>query len=233
MWHRGALLELNDLNVDAEDEQGRSALHCAAWSSNHTAVTMLVKGGEAKVQHQDSRGQTPLHVAIQKAADLKPDGRDAQKPFTEMIERLMEAAEDIFLTDKKLKNPWYYAKGLPWIETLKDNRDMHLGPTTSLGAHDLEELKRPKAAQATACEEIRADLIEFYTITEDQKTQERQNAERSYVIDMIYNIGPRKILKLARPKLKDKEIRQCRWLHLPANNVCSPPLKSDSRYSNG
>ena len=132
----------------------------------------------------------------------------------------MEKAIDIFLTDQKTKTPWYYAKGLKWIETLKDNRDMHLGPTTSIGAHDLEPLNPPKEAQATACENIRADLVEFYTITEGQKTQERQNPERSYVVDMIYNLSPRIILKLARPKLKDNEIRQCRWLHLPANNVC-------------
>ena len=212
---------MKDLNVDVEDEQGRSALHCAASSANHAAVTMLVRGGEADVQHRDSKGQTPLHVAVQKAAELNPVKLEAQKPFRHTIERLMERAIDIFLTDKKSKTPWYYAKGLEWIETLR----MHLGPTTSVGADALEPLSMPDEAQAIACENIQADLVEFYTITKNQKTQERQNAERSYVVDMIYKLGPQLILKLARRKLKDKEIRQCRWLHLPANNVCYLSLK--------
>jgi hypothetical protein len=187
---------------------------------------VLVRGGEANVGHRDLKGQTPLHVAIQKAAESNPTKKDAQKPFRVIIERLIEKAQDIFLTDKRMRNPWYYANELKWIKELKDNRDMHLGPTTSTGLHSLETVTRPiNEAQLKACENIRADLVEFYTVTKEQKTEERQNAERSYVIDMIYNTCPREILELARPRLKDKEIRQCRWLHLPANNVSYLPLK--------
>jgi hypothetical protein len=223
---RKALVAVTDINVDVEDEHGRSALHCAASSSNHEAVTVLVRGGEANVGHRDLKGQTPLHVAIQKAAELNPTGKEAQKPFIVIIERLIEKAQDIFLTDKRMRNPWYYANELKWIKELKDKRDMHLGPTTSTELHSLETVTRPiQEAQLKACENIRADLVEFYTVTKEQKTEERQNAERSYVIDMIYNTCPREILELARPRLKDKEIRQCRWLHLPANNVSYLPLK--------
>lgn len=60
--------------------------------------------------------------------------------------------------------------------------------------------------------------MEFYLITNEQKTEEKRNHERSYVADMIYNLGPQMILARSRPKITDQDL-QCHWLHVPANNV--------------
>lgn len=204
--------------VDVEDEQGRSALHCAASSPNDVAVTVLIHKGQANVLHQDSVGQTPLHVAIQKAAELNPTKKDSQKPFEDVIIRLMQNSEDIFQADNEGKTAWAHANDLAWIEDLKDNRDMFSGPSILDGPQSLEPLAKPGSPQLKACENIRGDLVEFYLVNREQKTEEKRNHERSYMVDMIYNLGPQTILERSRPKIIDQAL-QCRWLHVPANNV--------------
>jgi hypothetical protein len=184
--------------VDVEDEQGRTALHYAASAPNPLAVTILISQGEANVVHQDNIGQIPLHTVIRRAAEVNPFERDFQKPFKDIIERLVENSGDIFQTDNESKTPWAYARGLA----------------------SLEPITPPGTLQLKACEEVRGDLVEFYTVTKAGKIQEKRNSERSYVVDMIYNLGPKTILERSRPRLKDMEVRQCRWLHLPGNNVC-------------
>jgi ankyrin repeat protein len=206
--------------VDVEDEQGRTALHYAASAPNPLAVTILISQGEANVVHQDNIGQIPLHTVIRRAAEVNPFERDFQKPFKDIIERLVENSGDIFQTDNESKTPWAYARGLAWIERLKDNRDMTSGPLISIPGQSLEPITPPGTLQLKACEEVRGDLVEFYTVTKAGKIQEKRNSERSYVVDMIYNLGPKTILERSRPRLKDMEVRQCRWLHLPGNNVC-------------
>ena len=211
-----------DATVNVENELGRSALHCAASSSNHAAVTVLIKRGEANVLHQDILGQTPLHLAIQQAAESNPTEREDQKPFKNVIERLMENSEDIEQEDHAGNTPWAYANNLTWITALKLGRNMFSGPSTSDGVHSLGPLVMPENEQLKVCDTLQGDLVEFYTITKEQKTQEKRNYEKSYVVDMIYSQGPRMILERSRPRLTEGlEVLQCRWLHVPANNVCN------------
>jgi hypothetical protein len=214
------LVTLPNIYVDVQDERKRSALYCAASSPNEAAVTVLIMRGNANVLHKDIEGQTPLHSVIRKAAEVNPTDEEARKPFKEIIIRLMEFSEDIFVVDKELRTAWWYGKGLPWIEGLKDNRDMFLGPSASATVQLLEPLTVPlkDTPQIKACESIRGDLVEFYTVTGNNRILEKRNSERSYICDMIYNLGPKKILDLSRPKIKD-EVFQCRWLHVPANVV--------------
>jgi hypothetical protein len=208
--------------VDVEDERGRSALHCAASSSNDAAVAILVGKGKAKVGHKDTEGQTPLHAVMRKAAEEDPIEEEAQKLFKDIIIRLMGYSEVIFQVDKARKTAWSYGEKLPWIKKLRNTRGMYLGPSTSDEAQLLEPLKVPQkdTPQRKACQNFLGDLVEFYTVTKEQKTEEKHNFEKPDVLDMIYNLGPKKILDRTRPKLTD-EVFHCRWLHFPANNVGS------------
>ena len=209
--------------VDAEDEQGRSALHCAASSSNDVAVTILIHRGQANVLHRDASSQTPLHLAIKRVVDLNPIRKEDQKPFEDVIVRLMENSEDISVADNARRTAWAYADDLTWIQNLKDNRDMFSGPSISdrrhHGPQSLEPLARPGSPQLNACEDIRGDLVEFYLVSKGQKIEEKRNHEKSYVVDMIYNLGPQTILERSRPRIVDQAL-QCRWLHVLANVVC-------------
>jgi hypothetical protein len=121
--------------VDAEDEQGRSTLHYATSSSNDVAVTILIHRGQANVLHQDALCQTPLHLAIKRAVELNPIRKEDQKPFEDVIIRLMENSEDISEADNARKTAWAFADDLAWIQNLKNNRDMFSGPSISDGRH--------------------------------------------------------------------------------------------------
>ncbi|OCB84736.1 ankyrin [Sanghuangporus baumii] len=59
------LVEENEALVNAKDDDGRTALHCAAASSEDTleVVTYLLEHG-AEVNSQDPSGWTPLHCAV-------------------------------------------------------------------------------------------------------------------------------------------------------------------------
>jgi len=210
------------VQADVEDERGRSALHCAASSLNKEAVTILYKKGTANVLHKDVEGQTPLHAVIRKAARVKPTGDDQQK-FKNVIILLMYYSEDISQVDDERKTAWAYGEDLPWIEEIKNNRDLFLGPSTSDEIESLELLKVPDKGtpQYKACEALRGDLVEFYTTTKDQKTVEMRNPEKPAVLEMIYTQGPKKILDRSRPTPKEGEALTCRWMHVPANNVGS------------
>jgi hypothetical protein len=217
LWN---LITVLEVQVDVEDEHGRSALHHAASSPNGAAVTVLIKKGDAKVLRKDNAGQTPLHAVIRRAVELKPTDEEGQKPFKDVIIRLMESSPDINQADNDNKVAWDYAKKITWIEELRNNRDMFSGPSTSDEAEPVEPLNVPAkdTPQRKACQNILGVLTEFYLITKGQRTQEKLNYERPNIFDMIYEEGPTKILDRSRPRLT-MEILQCRWMHLPANNV--------------
>jgi ankyrin repeat protein len=57
-----ALLD-HGANIDAEDEDGLTALHHAARERLHTAVIALLLAHGAQINARDRRGRTPLHLA--------------------------------------------------------------------------------------------------------------------------------------------------------------------------
>lgn len=56
--------------ADAEDDDGRTALHWAARSGDGTVVQMLLDHG-ADINEEDNNGETPMHWA----ADMARSGR--------------------------------------------------------------------------------------------------------------------------------------------------------------
>ena len=63
-WAR-ALLQENPARCDVRDDRGRTALHCAAWTSQE-AMLRLLKDVGADVGCEDETGKTPLHYAAEK-----------------------------------------------------------------------------------------------------------------------------------------------------------------------
>jgi ankyrin repeat protein len=57
-------------DVNDQNKEGRTALHCAAMESNEITAEHLIEKG-ADVNHQDNDGETPLHVAAMFARDMK------------------------------------------------------------------------------------------------------------------------------------------------------------------
>ena len=63
-WAR-ALLQENPARCDVRDDRGRTALHCAAWTSQE-AMLRLLKDVGADVGCEDETGKRPLHYAAEK-----------------------------------------------------------------------------------------------------------------------------------------------------------------------
>ncbi len=51
-------------DVDAQDKDGRTALHIAAESGRHDCALILILAGGANVNKPDHEGKTPLHLAV-------------------------------------------------------------------------------------------------------------------------------------------------------------------------
>jgi ankyrin repeat protein len=67
-----ALLD-HGANIDAEDEDGLTALHHAARESLDTAVIAILLAHGAQINARDRRGRTPLHLAARHNSRLKLD----------------------------------------------------------------------------------------------------------------------------------------------------------------
>jgi hypothetical protein len=61
----GFLLENEDLEVDAVDSEGRSALHLAAEKRNPQVIITLKRSGRFDIGARDVHGRTPLDVALE------------------------------------------------------------------------------------------------------------------------------------------------------------------------
>ncbi|PVH71692.1 hypothetical protein DL98DRAFT_93567 [Cadophora sp. DSE1049] len=217
------LIKQPDVLVHVKDEQGKSALHYAAEAPNSAAVTILINLGEAEVLQRDNLGQTPLHACILRAVATNPTDVDGQKPYKDIIKRLMGRSPDVNQTDNNKKTAWDYAPDLTWIQDLRINRDPFSGRSTSNETETVKSVRPLKkdSLKRKACQDTLGLLTEFYLLTDKHTTDEKFNYEQPSIFDMIYDEkeeGAIKILHRSRPKSLTNEIRRCRWMHLPANN---------------
>ncbi|MDT8398139.1 MAG: ankyrin repeat domain-containing protein [Pseudomonadales bacterium] len=63
------ILEKTDVDINATEEGGQTALHAAAFQGWNSVVTLLAQHG-ADLQVQDSRGNTPIDAALGRAGGL-------------------------------------------------------------------------------------------------------------------------------------------------------------------
>ena len=118
-----------DLNVNAQDNNGRTPLmYAAAWNGNTDAINTLVKFGAA-VNVQDSYGKTPLmytaqsgnpenavNVLVDASADVNAQDRYGKTPMMytaqsekpEIITALVNAGADINAQDNYGLTPLFY-----------------------------------------------------------------------------------------------------------------------------
>ena len=88
--------KLYDVNPNAADEMGRTALHMAAAKGSTDIVTALLEAG-ASPNRKDSLGNTPLHLAA------------CTNHFT-VVTRLLRAGTDISQLDNHGRNPLQLAR---------------------------------------------------------------------------------------------------------------------------
>ncbi len=77
-----ALLEGRRVDVNAQDDGGKTLLHHAAYSQSSSVITILLKKG-ADVNARDNEGRTPLHLAIEKY-NINDHGKG--NPFNVLLE---------------------------------------------------------------------------------------------------------------------------------------------------
>ena len=215
---------------DLQDQLGRTPLHLAVEAANRGAIERLLFTGRASVKVRDNEGRSPLNVAVQKAV---VEGRDdvenyleLRKVFTQIIKLLIKRGSSIDDKDAAGKTPWFYAEGPgnEWIKKLKDNYLLTGSSSSAAGA--LEKVLQPAdGSQRIACESFDLILAEVFLKQKRERKSEVFNLDLTPVSDLIYKSGTSisQILAASRPDKFTSDKIICRWIHLPANNVCPPP----------
>ena len=218
----GLLEELIDAQfpINISDNNGRTSLHVAASVPNYTAVTILINKGGARVIGKDKFGRTPLHAVIRRAIELDPVEDWEQKPFKDVIQRILRKTLKVDELDLDKRSAWDYAseERFKWIKELKAHRDLIQGPTISAISKPLEALQLPTDLAVDVVKTFEGVLAEFFLEKKDGGRHEFINYETPTLWDMIYDArkGPERILGVSRPK-GFKGRARCRWIHIPTN----------------
>ncbi|KAI2463165.1 hypothetical protein F4781DRAFT_440881 [Annulohypoxylon bovei var. microspora] len=199
-----------DLSV--MDYRKRCPLHNAASRANDTAVSLLISAAPDLASHQDYKGFTPLHLAVQEATKARPRGYN-QAEFKLIIRKLVAALEerpDIdnvkSLKDHSRKLAWDYAQGHSnrWIWELK--------PDNVSSARTAQE-----RLQLAANKRIKAHLVEFYITEESRGGSFHQESPLVYRLLRDAQYGIEGLFQRNMIRVEGKKLT-CRWIHLPANN---------------
>ena len=83
------LADLFEVNIDATDADGNTALHLAIEAIALDAATVLIDMGAA-TSTQNSSGRTPLHVAIFRDFALTPDSYEVLKNLAEVTDLTLQ-----------------------------------------------------------------------------------------------------------------------------------------------
>ncbi|KAF2690743.1 ankyrin [Lentithecium fluviatile CBS 122367] len=87
------------VDVHARDQQGRTALHFAAFGAMHSVAKYLVKEHKARVDVVDEDGNTPLHLAARGWSGVDPRHRRRCVRF------LLEEGASTIVVNKLRKKP--------------------------------------------------------------------------------------------------------------------------------
>ncbi|KAL5051676.1 hypothetical protein BDW71DRAFT_202829 [Aspergillus fruticulosus] len=196
------------------DGQGQSPLHLAASSRNSEAVTFLIdqaRRGRLILKNKDNDGRTPLHAALKAAAELASDKDHAH--CQEIIRLLVWSSSNTGQRDRNGLTAWDHIDPTRpdhgWLDALRR--------TYCWASEDdftLKPFGSPNVMQELACRKSRALVAEFLWTREDRNI--RCNYGEKPVHELLYTVGPHKILLSTRPV--DAGDVTFKWIHFPANN---------------
>jgi len=217
--------------VELTDDKLRTPLHKAALNRSPEGVRILLNQGRAKVATMDSDRRTPLHLAVQGAAELDvPDKRSAKQEYDvsdkkkieeqelwrDIIEQLTGEWDVLDIEDCEEKTASEYAKDKRWILDALDTTGLRESQATTKS----ETLKRPKdGPKKDACDNVRTRLVQIWTEGEYGKRYNKCRNGSPTVSTLIY--GHKKSAKAIREEMRDDLV--CCWVHIPANNVSRHP----------
>ncbi|KAK4183856.1 hypothetical protein QBC35DRAFT_442582 [Podospora australis] len=213
------------LSDAVKDFRGRCPAHRAISSVNFRALERLLSAYPALAESQDSKGWTPLHIAVCDAAMLETNADDDKKrPLRNMIEKLFTALEQLnsFDDPKALdgKTPWDHLDAEDnrhaWVKQLRNRKRLLIAKAAR--DEGVPQLVPPKDQdKITACKKTDATLIQFYIATDG--TADYIDRQRPTVHQVLYDEadGPDKLFRRNLQQHEDKR-PTCRWIHLPANN---------------
>ncbi|KAK3173882.1 Ankyrin repeat and death domain-containing protein 1A, partial [Lecanicillium sp. MT-2017a] len=99
------LLEREDININAVDHRGRTALHWAALSGSTTTVEMLLDDDRIMTNLKDVDGYTPLHAAVLAHQGYVYNLVSHDRDFLGVIELLMDD-DDVDESPLNMTNDW-------------------------------------------------------------------------------------------------------------------------------
>lgn len=152
-------------DVNAQNDEGDSALHTAVWEGHVSIVQLLLKQG-ALINAQNENGETPLHWA-------------AEKGLFDIVSLLLEQRASVNAKDKDGQTPLHYAaeKGRTRVAALLLKKGADARQTDSDG-------KTPRALAAAA------DFPAVVRVFDDPAAAEAalQNSEAGKTSDIFTDI---------------------------------------------
>lgn len=212
------------VSINGRDSHGQTSLHWAARNQNRPAVELLTSRDRDLAKTFDKMGQTPLHTAVIEASRMGDLAEDDQRNWKAVIRQLTRDQIRVDVRDREGRSAWDYAQkdGRQWILKLRDDRGLITG--LSKVPKQLDPIDKPINPRLQACKEMEVTLLEvFWDIgggITDAKPGERFNHKQPSVFQLIYDDKEtlETLLASSRPKY---DVPLCRWIHLPANNVCA------------
>ena len=204
--------------VDLKDHKGQTPLHKASSEGILESVQTLMNRGHADASVQDRILQTPLHIAVRRAAKINDDDettyRDRDK-FKAIMQELMIDWDILGYKDQFEMTALEYAKGKSWIInalTISDHWEAH----TSL---KLDELERPTpGAQMFASRKFETMLVDVWYNKKGGKGPNTFQIRAPSIQGLVYH-GDDSAKKFISGLEKNVS---CRWIHIPSNNASQP-----------
>ncbi|KAK4185296.1 hypothetical protein QBC35DRAFT_18484 [Podospora australis] len=205
---------------------GATPLHRAASFVHDRAVQQVASKFPGMAVVQDSLGRTPLHLIIRQAIARKPKAGQ-RNSYALIISRLVDALAASretaggYQVDNDNKKAWDYVKApdserneFSWILKLRTN--LKTGATEA-DYEDLPTIRTQSNIQQRICQQIQADMFQFYITVSPDGNTERYSQQRPNIDKLIYDpeYGAHPMFEwITEHSMKPA----CRWIHLPANN---------------